>query len=62
MIEDALDMSRIENNKFQMFEDLFNIRDAVNEVSQIMKFQIEEKGLQIHTTVDPLVPVQQIND
>ena len=62
MIEDALDMSRIENNKFQMFEDLFNIRDAVNEVSQIMKFQIEEKGLQIHTTVDSIVPVQQIND
>ena len=45
VIEDALDISRLENNKFQIFEDVFNLREAVNEVAQIMKFQINEKGL-----------------
>ena len=40
VIEDALDMSRLENNKFQILLDMFNIRQAVNEVSQIMNFQI----------------------
>jgi signal transduction histidine kinase len=40
VIEDALDMSRIENNKFNIFKELFDIRAAVNEVTQIMEFQI----------------------
>lgn len=38
VIEDALDMSRIENNKFSIFDEMFDIRAAVNEVCDIMKF------------------------
>ncbi len=38
VIEDALDMSRIENNKFQIFKEIFNIHDAVQEVTKIMEF------------------------
>ena len=33
VIEDALDMSRIENNKFTIFKELFDIEEAVKEVS-----------------------------
>jgi signal transduction histidine kinase len=33
VIEDALDMSRIENNKFTIFKGVFNIEEAVNEVA-----------------------------
>ena len=40
VIEDALDMSRLEKNKFSLFFDLFDIRIAVNEVCEIMKFQL----------------------
>jgi len=40
VIEDALDMSRLENNKFSIFKDLFDLRAAVTEVCDIMKFQL----------------------
>jgi signal transduction histidine kinase len=33
VIEDALDMSRIENNKFTMFKSMFDIEEAVKEVA-----------------------------
>jgi signal transduction histidine kinase len=33
VIEDALDMSRIENNKFTIFKGVFNIEEAVKEVT-----------------------------
>jgi hypothetical protein len=33
-------MSRIENNKFQIFKEIFEIRAAVTEVAKIMEFQI----------------------
>ena len=36
IIEEALDMSRLENNKFQINESLFNIREAVQDVVSIM--------------------------
>ena len=38
VIEDALDMSRIENNKFSILLEYMDIREAVNEVADIMSF------------------------
>ena len=38
VIEDALDMSRIENNKFVIFQEFFEIRTAIQEVISIMEF------------------------
>jgi signal transduction histidine kinase len=38
VIEDALDVSRIENNKFTLFKEMFDLRQAVNEVCEVMKF------------------------
>lgn len=45
LIEDSLDMTRIENNKFEVNYEFFDIRIAVNEVAQIMEFQASEKGI-----------------
>ncbi len=56
VIEDALDMSRIENKKFVINQESMDIREAVNEVAEIMSFQIESKGLQLRIKFDPLVP------
>ena len=36
VIEDALDMSRLENNKFSIFKELCDIKDAIKEVCAIM--------------------------
>jgi signal transduction histidine kinase len=38
LIEDALDMSRIENNKFEINEEEFEVRDTIKEVVDIMDF------------------------
>jgi signal transduction histidine kinase len=45
LIEDALDMSRIENNKFEVNLASFNIREIIEETASIMRFQIEQKKL-----------------
>ena len=38
VIEDALDISRLENNNFTLFKETFNIRKVIDEVCEIMKF------------------------
>ena len=38
VIEDALDITRIENNKFSIFIEEFNIREVVEQVADVMKF------------------------
>ena len=56
IIEDALDMSRIENKKFSLnFED-FDIRKVVEDIREIMEFQIESKNLKFVQNVDESVP------
>ena len=47
IIEDALDMSRIENNKFEINESKFELIKTIDEVIDIMKFQADLKGLKI---------------
>ena len=56
VIEDALDMSRLENNKFQIFKDLFDLRKVVYEVADLMKFQIEQKNLRFDIKISDSVP------
>jgi signal transduction histidine kinase len=41
VIEDALDMSRLENNKFSIFREFFELRQAIEGVCSIMRFQLE---------------------
>ena len=56
LIEDALDMSRIENNKFEVFRTPFKVRDTLKEVQQIMEFQCNQKGVELHLSIDQQVP------
>ncbi|TNV84121.1 hypothetical protein FGO68_gene2356 [Halteria grandinella] len=56
VIEDALDISRLENNKFQIFKEMFEVRDLVKQVSDIMRFQVEQKGLLLKVQISEKVP------
>ena len=49
-------MSRFENNKFVVNFEEFNIRDVVNEVKQIMDFQIAAKQLRFIIDISREVP------
>ena len=56
VIEDALDISRLENNNFRLFLEMFDLRATLNEVCDIMRFQIEQKKLQLNLFIDKDVP------
>ena len=56
VIEDALDMSRIENKKFSILLEFMDIREAVKEVSEIMRFQVESKKLKLDILIEDNVP------
>ena len=49
-------MSRIENKKFTIHLESMDIRAAVNEVAEIMSFQISSKGLKLEIKVNLSVP------
>jgi hypothetical protein len=55
-VEDALDVCSIENGKFEVQYSVFDIRKAIEEVCQIMHFQVSQKGLYLNVIVDILVP------
>jgi signal transduction histidine kinase len=56
VIEDALDLSRIENNKFEMDLQFFDIRKVVEGVVSIMNFQVISKNLYLKTDIDDRIP------
>ena len=51
VIEDALDMSRLENNKFTIHKELFEVKLAINEITEIMRFPFEQKGIEIRVMI-----------
>ncbi len=56
LVEDALDMSRFENNKFQINYQYFNIRKAIKEITKIMKVQIQQKNLKLIVEISDDIP------
>ncbi|TNV85156.1 hypothetical protein FGO68_gene10112 [Halteria grandinella] len=58
LIEDALDISRIENNNFSLYMEMFNLRDAIGEIRDIMAFQVEQKKLSFSVYIQEGVPDQ----
>ncbi|TNV84819.1 hypothetical protein FGO68_gene3927 [Halteria grandinella] len=62
VIEDALDISRLENNQFQIFKESMDVRAVVEQVCEIMKFQVQEKGLQFSVNVANSVPNTFLSD
>jgi two-component system, sensor histidine kinase len=56
IINDILDFSKIEAGKMQMEEVNFSITDVIAQVSDIVEYKAEEKGLQIRTIVDENIP------
>ncbi|CDW76333.1 multi-sensor hybrid histidine kinase [Stylonychia lemnae] len=62
VIEDALDMSRIENNKFEINMTSFDLRQTIQEIKEIMEFQAKQKELNLKIDISNMVPSQIITD
>jgi len=56
IINDVLDLSKIEASKMELEEIDFSIRDILNQVYQTLNFKAEEKGIRLITTVANDVP------
>ena len=56
VIEDALDVTRLANHKFEINKERFNLRKSVQDVFDIMKFQIEQKSLQFKLEFSDSIP------
>ncbi len=62
LINDILDFSKIEAGKLEFQETPFDIRDVVEEVSDIFLEMITRKNLELIVDIDPKVPHQVIAD
>ena len=51
-------MSRIENGKFEIINELFDIRETLNEVCEVMDFQVKQKKLRLHVNIDNNIPAK----
>ncbi|MDR2826023.1 MAG: response regulator [Deltaproteobacteria bacterium] len=56
VINDILDISKIESGKFELSENTFRVRDIVARVENIMRFKSDEKGQEILSQVAEDVP------
>ncbi len=57
LIDGILDLSKIEARKIVLENTSFNLRDAVGDIAQIMQVQANAKGLSMHSSVSPAIPL-----
>jgi PAS domain S-box-containing protein len=56
LIDDILDLSKIEARKVVLETVTFNLRETMNEVVQLLRVQANAKGLSLHPIVSPEIP------
>jgi PAS domain S-box-containing protein len=56
LIDDILDLSKIEARKITLENVSFNLRRTVDDVLQLLRVQADAKGLALRSTVSPAVP------
>ncbi|MBW6478059.1 MAG: PAS domain S-box protein [Bacteroidales bacterium] len=56
LINDILDLSRMEAGKMEVSPEALNIRNLIDDVQQIFSLKAENKGIDLQTHVDPCVP------
>jgi signal transduction histidine kinase/DNA-binding response OmpR family regulator len=62
IVNDVLDLSKIEAGKITMEEIDFSLRDCIEQVHQLLKLKAEEKSLLFHAIVDDVIPDILIGD
>ena len=62
VINDILDMSKIEANKFELFLSEFSFEKMVQKVTDIINFRVEEKRQIFTVQIDPQIPRTLVSD
>ncbi len=56
IINDILDMSKIEAGKMEIFEDYYELSSVLNDVSNMIIFKAKAKGLEYNVVIDKDIP------
>jgi signal transduction histidine kinase/ActR/RegA family two-component response regulator len=62
VINDILDMSKIEANKLELFEESFDFNNMIDGILTVMNFDIENKHLSFEVNIDPAIPKYLLGD
>ncbi|MES2701886.1 MAG: tetratricopeptide repeat protein [Bacteroidota bacterium] len=62
IINDILDVSKIEAGKIIIEQTDFSIRDVLNSVRDMLMLKAEERGIELRIVVDPAIPRRLIGD
>ncbi|MBK7036123.1 MAG: response regulator [Bacteroidetes bacterium] len=62
IINDILDLSKVEAGKMELEKIDFSLRDMIEQVKQILNYKAEEKGLELITDIDFTIPDVLIGD
>ena len=62
VINDVLDMSKIEANKFDLVIDVFNFEKMLNSVLNVINYRVEEKRQNLYINMDSSIPEVIIGD
>lgn len=62
IIDDILDLSRIEAGQLQLEDHNFNLSDEINSVIDLLELKAKGKGIKLYTTINRLIPNAYIGD
>ncbi|MDA3819203.1 MAG: PAS domain S-box protein [Candidatus Delongbacteria bacterium] len=62
LINDILDLSKIDTGKMEMHPEITDIRKLIKDITQIFSLKIQQKGLDISISIDPAIPENIIID
>jgi signal transduction histidine kinase/DNA-binding response OmpR family regulator len=62
VINDILDLTKIEAGKIDLEETSFNLETLVEDVVDILKVRLKREGVELITRIDPSIPAQIIGD
>ena len=62
LINDILDMSKIESGRMELVPVIYDIGDMLSELVGMMWIKAQEKGLDFHVDIDPGIPSRLIGD
>lgn len=62
LIDEVLDLSRIESGRFELDEKPMALKPVVQQVVELFSPQAQQKGITLHTEIDPTVPQRVVGD